>query len=81
VSQALTPETLNKITQDLSSLTGRVWLVFGHARRLGGTDYEKAFLNEAKKRGQLIDQSVHAGASTYLFHFPASELKIDNQKN
>jgi len=81
VSQALTPQTLNKITEDLSSLTGRVWLVFGHAKSLGGTDYEKAFLNEAKKRGQLIDQRVHAGASAYLFRFPAFELKIHNRKN
>jgi hypothetical protein len=34
-----------------------------------------------KKRGQLIDQSVHAGASTYLFHFPAFELKFDARGN
>lgn len=81
VSQALTPQTLNKITEDLGSLTGRVWLVFGHAKRLGGTDYEKAFLNKAKKRGQLIDQRVRAGASAYLFHFPAFELKSDAKKN
>ena len=75
VSRSLMPQTLNKITEELRSLTGRVWLVFGHGKKLGGTDYETAFLNEAKKRGKLIDQSTPVGASTYLFHFPASELK------
>jgi len=69
VSQALTPQTLNKIAKDLSALTGRVWLVFGHAKMLGGVNYETAFLNEAKKRGRFLDQRIHAGASTYLFHF------------
>ncbi|MCP4576346.1 MAG: hypothetical protein GY846_08690 [Deltaproteobacteria bacterium] len=79
VSRAFTPRTLNKITEDLGSLSGRVWLVFGHGKKIGGTDYETVFLNEAKKRGQLMELSVHKGASTYLFHFPVSELSIDNQ--
>ncbi len=75
VSQALTPQTLNKIGEDLDALKGRVWLVFGHAKILGGTDYEKAFLNEAGKRGTLMDRSIHVGASAYLFYFPDLETK------
>ena len=67
--------------QDHNSLTGRVWLVFGHAEILVGMDHERAFLNEAKKRGQLIDPRVHARTSTYLFHFPAFELKSDAKGN
>jgi hypothetical protein len=75
VSQAVNPQTLNKITADLSSLTGRVWLVFGHAKQIGGTDYEMVFVNGAKERGQLLDEYAHVGASAYLFQFPVLEPK------
>ena len=79
VSQMITPQTLNKVAEDLSPLKGRVWLVFGHAKTLGGIDYEGAFLNEAKKRGRVLDQCVHMGASGYLFHFPGSGTKSTDQ--
>ncbi|MEJ2039970.1 MAG: hypothetical protein P8X55_13720 [Desulfosarcinaceae bacterium] len=63
-----TPERIQK---EMDHLTGRVWLVFGHAKQFKGVDYESKFLKEADRQGKRIDQYVDVGASTYLYSFPS----------
>lgn len=75
VSRAITPQTLHEIGENINSLNGRVWLVFGHAKIIGEVNYEKAFLRAAEQRGRLMDQCIREGASAYLFDFPASGTK------
>ena len=79
VSRAITPQTLNEIDEDISSLNGRFWLIFGHGKTIGDVNYEKAFFEAAKKRGRLMDRVLREGASAYLFDFSAPETKSPAQ--
>jgi hypothetical protein len=54
---------------DFRSLSGRGWLVFGHAKEYRGTDYEALFVSEARTEGKMIDKYIDIGASAYLFSF------------
>ncbi|MCP4747090.1 MAG: hypothetical protein GY874_13270 [Desulfobacteraceae bacterium] len=70
-----TPESIGK---EIRKLSGRVWLIFGHAKQFKGVDYEARFLKAADKHGKRIDQYVDAGASTYLYEFPKSRPRMQN---
>ena len=70
ISQCFAPQSLPKIPFEIGEMTGRVWLIFGEGKKIGETDYEKVFVEEALKQGRLVEEYIDTGASAYLFSFP-----------
>ncbi|MCP4748868.1 MAG: hypothetical protein GY874_22460 [Desulfobacteraceae bacterium] len=55
---------------EIRTLFGRVWLVFGNAKQFKGKDFELTYLKIADKYGKQIDRYIDQGAAAYLYVFP-----------
>ncbi|MFZ1984619.1 MAG: hypothetical protein WAU91_09425, partial [Desulfatitalea sp.] len=70
ISPSKSDSSTEKIESEMQNLSGRVWIVFGHAKQSKGVDYESQYLAAADRYGRRIDQYIDIGASTYLYEFP-----------
>jgi len=65
------PETLDRIPEDLAKLRGlpRVWLLFGDGWKMNGVNIEAAIVDAARKEGRQLAEFSEVGAAVYLFTF------------
>jgi hypothetical protein len=56
--------------EELSALHGHYWMLFGHAKQHNDHDYEKDYIQEADRRGTLLEKIIDFGGSAYLYNFP-----------
>ena len=59
--------------KDLSSLSGKVWILFSHVY----SNEDKFIIDYLQTRGELLDEYKTTGSSVYLFNLkPASNIPL-----